>query len=353
MKNLIVCCSLVIVLSGCTVPRAAFKSSVVNESNDKYTLTEMAHHVKKERRDEVSFPAPFYGAQSWSWESLTAGDVLHITILSSGGAEYLSSESGGSRMDFENILVGTDNHISIPYAGRLSVQGFDTHQLAAQIQSRLSRVILNPQVLVTLISREAAMVTLQGGSGNTGRFPIDQSMNRLNHLLSGTLPESYNAEMTEIRMTRNHEVLRINLSDFNEKPELDLPLQPGDLVNIVPRSEFINVLGAVGEQGKYSLLKRDSTLLDALAIAKGMNDSLADPRAVFLFKHDEAVSAEQAHRKPVIYHIDMSQPESVFVAKTTPVDDGDVIYISNASLTDFAKVRTAIDFFLLGGRSAF
>ena len=192
------------------------------------------------------------------------------------------------------------------------------------------------------------------GSGKTGRYPLEQSMNRLSHFLAtAAAVENTSAEMMEVHVTRQQHYFNARLSDIYQYPGLDIVLQPDDRITLRQVTEYVNVLGAAGVQGKHALVQRHSSVVDALALAKGLNDNLADPQAVFLYKHDEAEQAKQQMRKLNIYHVDMSQPDSVFLARAMRVEDGDVIYISNASLTDFAKVKAAFDSFLIRGSNSF
>lgn len=354
MNKTIVALTVAVLLSGCTIPRAAFKSSLINKDDPEYSLVEVTSTFKSNDSVvmEKHVPDAIFNANGWQWTSLTAGDVLHITILSSGGAGYLSDNANGDRADFDNIVVAGDQTVRVPYAGTIVVRGLDVTQLAEEIRKRLSRVVLNPQVLVTLTARTGAMVTVEGGGGKTGRFPLDQSMNHLSHFLAAATVENTSADMTEISVTRKQYNFRVRLADIYQYPALDIALQPDDRITLRPVTEYVNVLGAAGVQGKHALVKRHSSVVDALALAKGLNDNLADPQSVFLFKHNETELAKQQLRKPYIYHVDMSLPDSVFRARTLKIEDGDVIYISNASLTDFAKVKAAFDAFLSRGSNA-
>lgn len=351
MSKIIIALTITAWLSGCTIPRAAFKSNLINQDNPKYSLIEVTSTFQSTAHDDADKNVidPIFSVSDWQWTSLTAGDVLHVTILSSGGAGYLSNNSNGDRADFSNIFVANDLTVRIPYAGNIAVSGLDTTQLAEKITQKLSRVILNPQVLVTLTARTGAMVTVEGGRSKTGRFPLDQSMNHLSHFLAAATFENLSADMTEISVTRNQHLFRVRLADIYQHPALDIALQPDDRITLRPIVEYVNVLGAAGVQGKHALVKRHSSVMDALALAKGLNDNLADPQAVFLFKHNEDELAKRQTRKLNIYHIDMSQPDSVFRARTLKIEDGDVLYISNASLTDFSKVKVAFDAFLIRG----
>lgn len=354
MKKITIVLTTFVLLSGCTIPRAGFKSRLINQDDPHYRMVEVTPELKLSDADTApkTIVDPIFAGNNWHWTSLAKGDVLHITILSSGGAGYLSNNASGDRADFENILVTDSNIVQVPYAGTIPVTGLDVTQLAEEIRERLSRVVLNPQVLITLTARTGAMVTIEG-SGKTGRYPLEQSMNRLSHFLATAGVENTSADMMEVHVTRQQHYFNARLSDIYQYPALDIALQPDDRITLRQVTEYVNVLGAAGVQGKHALVQRHSSIVDALALAKGLNDNLADPQAVFLYKHNEAEQAKQQMRKPNIYHVDMSLPDSFFLAQAMRVEDGDIIYISNASLTDFAKVKAAFDSFLIRGSNSF
>ena len=141
MKKIIILLTTFFLLSGCTIPRAVFKSSLINQDDPHYHLVEVTPTLKLSDADTVpkTIVDPVFAENNWHWTSLAKGDVLHITILSSGGAGYLSNNVSGDRADFENILVTDGNIVQVPYAGIIPVTGLDVTQLAEEIRKRLSR----------------------------------------------------------------------------------------------------------------------------------------------------------------------------------------------------------------------
>lgn len=350
MKKIGMALLLAVCLSGCTIPRASFDASDINTDSDaKYQVVAVSPKTMPDvmHSSTATYPDSFIREPEEDWSRLVPGDRLHVSIWESGVALASLGQSVSGRTDFEGLTVLDDYSIEIPYAGSVSVRGRTLQQLGDEIKKRFSRVVLNPQVFVRMLERTGALVTVQGGRGKVGRLPIDRSLNRLSHVLAISSPDQSNAEMTEVRIVRNGVTASIRLADLYRDSRQDIALHSGDAVTLTPVSDLVNVLGAAGTQGQYQLQKRNSNVLDALALAKGLNDELADPRAVFVFKKNELDQAAAAQRKPYIYQVDMSQPDSVFWARHLIVQDGDVIYVSNASLTDLRKVKGAIDSFVI------
>jgi polysaccharide export outer membrane protein len=73
---------------------------------------------------------------------------------------------------------------------------------------------------------------------------------------------------------------------------------------------------------------------------------------VFVFRYEPpnvvtslrpgSVLAASGDAVPVVYRLNILDPASLFVAQTFPIYDRDVIYISNAPLTDAQKVANVI-----------
>ncbi len=88
------------------------------------------------------------------------------------------------------------------------------------------------------------------GSGKTGRYPLEQSMNRLSHLLATAVAvENTSTDMMEVHVTRQQHYFTARLSDIYQYPGLDIALQPDDRITLRQVTEYVNVLGAAGVQG--------------------------------------------------------------------------------------------------------
>jgi polysaccharide export outer membrane protein len=110
------------------------------------------------------------------------------------------------------------------------------------------------------------------------------------------------------------------------------------------------VLGATGAQAEIPFPTRPLDLLSALGAVAGLRDFDADPQGVFVFRREPERVAETllggpppeglppGPGRPVIYRLDMTQPESFFVARDFAMRDGDAVFVTNAPLTELRKV---------------
>ena len=94
--------------------------------------------------------------------------------------------------------------------------------------------------------------------------------------------------------------------------------------------------------------------LSKMARAGGLNDNRADSRGVFIFRYETPsmltidqmdrvpYQFKQTGRIPVVYRLNLKDPMNYIVAQNFPIKNNDVIYVSNAPATEFAKFLTMI-----------
>ena len=101
--------------------------------------------------------------------------------------------------------------------------------------------------------------------------------------------------------------------------------------------------------------------LEAAALAGGARSDLADPKGYFVFRYEyepvyrqvigdsrfndllaKGMMANKDGRYPIVYRIDMTDPESYIVTQSFPIRNRDVLYVSHHPSTDFTKFMTLI-----------
>jgi polysaccharide export outer membrane protein len=113
--------------------------------------------------------------------------------------------------------------------------------------------------------------------------------------------------------------------------------------------------------GKLPFEASSLSLIEAAALAGGTRADLADTKGYFIFRYEyEAVyrqvvgesrfeellskgmMANKDGRYPIVYRIDMTDPQSYIVTQSFPIRNKDVLYISHHPSTDFVKFMTII-----------
>ena len=94
------------------------------------------------------------------------------------------------------------------------------------------------------------------------------------------------------------------------------------------------------------------SLSEALAKSQGLNDDLANPKGVFLFRYEPAsivraldqpmATHAQDGISPVVYRFDFADANSHFIADQFSVRDKDIIFVADAGAAQIQKLFTLL-----------
>jgi polysaccharide biosynthesis/export protein len=134
-------------------------------------------------------------------------------------------------------------------------------------------------------------------------------------------------------------------------PRQNVPLLPGDVVTALFQPYSYTALGATGKPDEVNFESQGITLAQALARSGGLSDARSNARGVFIFRFVPKTSLTWPHepvkttpdgRVPVVFRIDLSDPASFFLIQNFPMENRDVLYVSNAPLTEINKILTVL-----------
>jgi polysaccharide export outer membrane protein len=125
-------------------------------------------------------------------------------------------------------------------------------------------------------------------------------------------------------------------------------MRPDDVLTLIHDPQMFLAYGATGSNSEISFDADGINLAQALSKAGGLLDYRADPAGVFVFRFEsEAVARALRPDSPlvgtglpvkVVYRLNLRDPNSLFLAQQFRIFNGDLIYVSNASLTEVQKV---------------
>lgn len=282
-----------------------------------------------------------------------AGDVIEVSIweappamLFGGSSVAMAGTPSTTRVTtFPEQMVGSDGSINIPFAGQIASAGKTPQQIETEVAQRLKGKANQPQVLVRVIKNNTANVTVVGEVGASARVPLTARGERLLDALAtaGGVRQPVN-KMT-LQVTRGNQVQSLPLDTIIRDPKQNIVLQPGDVITALFQPLSFTVLGATGKNEEINFEAQGITLAQALARAGGLNDARADARAVFLFRFEDSKALNWKTpptttpdgKVAVIYQVDLRDPASFFVAQSFPMDNKDILYVSNAPGADLQK----------------
>jgi len=294
-----------------------------------------------------------FGEDAHPGYAIGAGDVIEISVWEAPPAMLFGGVVVDSRMGlsathvttFPEQMVSSEGTINMPFAGRVPVSGHSPQWIEDEIAQRLKNKANQPQVLVRVIRNATSTVTVIGEVATSARMPLTARGERLLDALaaSGGVRQPVN-KMT-MQLTRGNQVQALPLEALIRDPKQNIMLQPGDVITALFQPLSFTVLGATGKNEEVNFETQGISLAQALARAGGLNDMSADARGVFIFRFEEASAldwpsppvATPEGKVPVIYQLDLKDPSAFFVAQSFPVQNKDVLYVSNAPAAELQK----------------
>jgi len=307
------------------------------------------------RRPKSSFAGRF-GDHRLSIEPVIGvGDVLSVTIWEASSGGLFSSpaalerlSAGANSATIPEQVVGRDGSISVPYAGRVVVAGHTTRAVQGVIEHALEGKAIQPQVLVTDAKPISSTVTVGGeGIGASQRVPLSVKGDRLLDVIASAGGVRAQVNQLYVLLQRNGVTERVPLARVTEDSRENIFMRPGDVVTLVLDQQTFLTYGATAGNAEIPFGTDSITLSQALVKSGGLQDNRADARGVFVFRMEnpsnlralrpESALAHADGRVPVVYHLDLKNPNSLFMEQRFQIANRDLIFVSNAPTVELDK----------------
>ncbi|MEL6798381.1 MAG: polysaccharide biosynthesis/export family protein [Pseudomonadota bacterium] len=346
--------AVVSVLAGCGLPRSGpTKSEIFAGSEQRIGNAFIVEVDDRVARATSTLPAlgfgdGFLGAGVVGSDTIRPGDELALTIWENVDDGLLAQE-GANASSLEQVQVDGDGFIFVPYAGRIRASGNTPEAIRRIITEKLSAQTPDPQVVVQRMAGDGSTVSLIGGIGGQGVYPIERPTRTLTAMLAQAGGVTIPPEIAQITVIRGGHTGTIWLSDLYEDPRLDIALRGGDRILVEEDSRSFTALGATGAQSRVPFETQTITAIEAIATVGGLNSNLADPTGVFVLRDETPEVAATILGRPdiaapqqVAYVLDLTEPNGLFVARSFDIRDGDTVYVTEAPYTQFTKVLSAV-----------
>ncbi len=285
--------------------------------------------------------------------TIGVGDDLGITIFESGpGGLFITDRPenpSGNSVTLPSQQVDGNGSIVIPFGGVVPVIGQTPAEVEREVVRRLSGRALDPQVVVSILNRRAGTINVVGDVGSAARFSLEPSGETLLGAIARAGGPRFPDYETTVTLQRDGATQKVRLSEIVERPDQNLPLAPGDTIYVSHDADFFLALGATGQATSLGPLDRRITfggttisLADALAKAGGLEDDRANARACFVYRLNHKLSSQASTNAPTIYLLDLRDPTGYFYASRFAMYPEDVIFVSNAPMTDLAKFLSLV-----------
>ncbi len=299
-----------------------------------------------------------------SVDRLGPGDVVSVSIYEAGNGLFNTkrtadsdSSSGSTAETLPRLQVDRNGTITVPYAGQIRVSGHTMTEVQKIIENRISDRTAQPQVVVSLVTNGSNIVYVSGDVRAPGRYPLTLAHERLLDIVALAGGPTHSPQDTLVKVSRRGREATTSLTRVQTIAEENIAVDPQDRIQVdyLPRS-FLS-FGATGRIAQIQFDAATVSLAEAVARVGGLDDSRANPEAVFLFRYERPVNAQAlglippgslgpsapvipgavAQGIPVVYRINMRDPQSYFAIQQFAMNDKDVIYIANAPTVQIYK----------------
>ncbi len=296
----------------------------------------------------LGFSNAFKNAAQLGSDTIRAGDVLGITVYENVDDPLLGVE-GAPATVLEEVQVDGAGFIFIPYAGRIKAAGNTPDAIRRIITNKLGEQTPDPQVEVRRAAGDGSTVSLIGSVGSQGVYAIERPTRTLGTMLAQAGGVTIVPEIAQITVIRGNHRGKIWLEDLYEHPELDIALRGGDRILVEEDTRSFTALGATGGQAQVPFESQTLSALEGIAQVGGLNAATADPTGVFVFRNEPQEVATQVlgrndlqGAQRMVYVLDLTQPNGMFMARDFVIRDGDTLYVTEAPFTQWNKVISAI-----------
>ena len=287
------------------------------------------------------------------------GDGVQIVIWEAAAGGLFSSpvvdrNSAGTRSaTIPEQVVARDGSITVPFAGRIPVINRTPPEDETDIVKRLFDKAIDPQALVTITRNISNTVSLIGEGGLGARVGLTPRGDRLLEVLASVGGARIGAQDVAVVLSRESRTVRVPLQAVLDDQRENVFLQAGDVISLVRDPQTFTAMGATGRNSVIPFDTLKLSLDEAVAKSGGLLDQQSDPTGLFIVRYEPAAIAAALPQAssvpaengfvPVVYHINMRDPASLFLARKFPMRNKDILYVTNAPASELLKVLNLVN----------
>ena len=330
---------LAVMVSGCSVPRSGPYSSTIADASDAQVggmrVVEVTGPQSVEWTEPTQFSESLRRAGPANSYSLGAGDLLSIQVWEEAISPDADGSVGDASISLPRAEIDERGEVFVPFAGRVRALGSSVSEFQETLTNALAAKLINPQVSVARVESESTKVNVIGKVGTNGPVALNASNRSILDVLTRAGGATEEPDVSTVTLMRGNASETLWLSDIYADRSNDVALRAGDTVLVERDKRNFVVLGAVNDQTVVPFPARRVSALRALAEADGLNDNLADPTGIFIFRPG-------ARPDSAIYLLNLDRPDGMLLADGFEIADGDMIYATNAPMTTWLKIVGAI-----------
>ena len=267
------------------------------------------------------------------------GDKLLIYVY--GETERLSAVlvAGRAINPIYEKYVRNDGTIFYPNAGIITVRGKTVEEVRKEITSKLSKVLNDPQVDVSVTEYNSQKAILSGIFSNPGPQALKTVPVTLGEIVSKGNPynsknQGLEGDLTSMKLNRDGVIYNIDYEYLSRNSQLAnlIYIKDGDVIHIPDSSlNYVYVLGEAADPKSIKMSRKTIPLSTAMGEAKGLNLAAAKNKEVYIFR---SVGLDG---EPRIFNLDMSSPAGYILADKFELNPRDIVYIGSKGVTSWSR----------------
>lgn len=279
------------------------------------------------------FPTAFRGQSRAADEVIHIADVLEIRIWEV--AEDGLFATSGQRQTLLTAEVSNSGKIEVPYAGKVAAAGISTSALRLTLLDRYSGQAIEPEIAVRISETTSRAATVLGDVRTPGRTDIATNGTRLLDVLAQVGGTPHPNWEVKIDVQRGGASASATLQEIVDYVPNNITIFPSDTVHVTHVPRRFAVYGALNKTGNIEVDVVRPTLSQLIAEAGGLDNMLAEPTSVFVFRNIPGQSA-------IAYRLDFASPDAFLLADRFILAPSDIIYVPTADASEFRKFVSTI-----------
>jgi polysaccharide biosynthesis/export protein len=259
-----------------------------------------------------------------------AGDLVYITVWDH--PELTAPSGPQQQIEANGRLVRPDGSLFYPYVGTIDAAGKTIEELRSIIASRLTRVVAEPQVDVSMLRFVSQKVVLSGAFGKTGQLPITNTPLSLLDAVGQGSVQAGSADISGLVLKRDGREYVIDLDTLNRKNSTlhNLYLKDGDQLHLPYNDQKkVYLLGEVTAARPLLFKGTNMNLTDALGSVGGLRQETSSGKEVYVIRGVENLADEPVK----VFQIDLKSPSAFALAQHFKLKPQDVVYVGPADVT--------------------
>jgi polysaccharide export outer membrane protein len=202
-----------------------------------------------------------------------------------------------------------------------------------------------------VVESHANSVSVLGEVKTSGHFPLSPHNDRLLDVLASAGGPTRPPRDLRVVVSRSGRFADAPLNQVLDDPRQNIRLEPQDQIRVLDKPRKYSTFGAFFRDTQTLIEDDDVTLAQAIARAGGLDTNSANAASVVVFRFERpeiardlgVVAPPTAKGVPIVYRLNLRQPQGVFIADNFDIRPNDLVYVARSDITEAQKFFQLLD----------